>query len=51
MRLHHAERLDGAVPAPITTGQICLQTEGAEVFYRNLEIQAIDAVPAEFAEK
>ena len=51
MRLHHAERLDGAAPAPLTTGQISLQTEGAEVFYRNVEIQAITAVPAEYAEK
>lgn len=51
MRLHHVERLDGAAPAPITAGQISLQTEGAEVFYRDVEIQPITAVPAEFAEK
>ena len=51
MRLHHAERLDGPAPAPITAGQVSLQTEGAEVFYRNIEIQPITAVPAEWAEK
>ena len=51
MRLHHAERLDGAAPAPITAGQISLQTEGAEVFYRDIRIQPITAVPAEFAGK
>jgi hypothetical protein len=51
MRLHHAERLDGASPAPITSGQISLQIEGAEVFYRDVEIQPITAVPAEYAEK
>lgn len=51
MRLNHAERLNGATPAPLTSGQISLQTEGAEVFYRNVEIQPITAVPAEFAEK
>ncbi len=51
MRLHHAERLDGASPAPITAGQICLQTEGAEVYYRHVEIQPITAVPAEWAER
>jgi hypothetical protein len=38
MRLHRAQRLDGAQPAPLTSGAICLQTEGAEVFYRNVEI-------------
>jgi hypothetical protein len=51
MRLHHAERLDGATPAPLAAGQISLQTEGAEVYYRNVEIQPITAIPAEFAEK
>ena len=51
MRLHRAERLDGAAPAPIVAGQVCLQTEGAEVYYRNVEIQPIAAIPAEYAEK
>lgn len=49
MRLHHAERLDGAKPEPLIAGQISLQTEGAEVYYRNVEIQPITAVPAEYA--
>jgi hypothetical protein len=51
MRLHHAERLDGPAPAPLVAGQISLQTEGAEVYYRDVEVQPITAVPAEFAEK
>jgi hypothetical protein len=50
MRLHNAKRLDGATPAPLASGKISLQTEGAEVFYRNVELQPITAVPAEFAE-
>jgi hypothetical protein len=50
MRLHHAERLDGPAPAPLNAGQICLQTEGAEVYYRDVEITPIDAMPPEFAE-
>lgn len=41
MRLHGAQRLDGTEPAPITSGQISLQTEGAEVYYRNIEIRSI----------
>jgi len=49
MRLRGAERLDGATPVPITAGQISLQTEGAEVFYRNMVIRPITTVPAEFA--
>lgn len=51
MRLHGAQRLDGSEPAPLTAGQIALQTEGAEVYYRNMTIRPITAVPAEFAEK
>jgi hypothetical protein len=33
----------------LDSGQVCLQTEGGEVFYRGIEIQPITAVPAEFA--
>lgn len=51
MRLSHARRLDGAAPAPLTGGALVLQSEGAEVFYRDVELRPITAVPAEFAEK
>ena len=51
MRLDHAERLDGPSPALLFAGQISLQTEGAEVFYRNVEILPINAIPSEYAEK
>lgn len=49
MRLHNAQRLDGTEPAPLTSGQISLQTEGAEVFYRAVDIQPIKEIPARFA--
>jgi hypothetical protein len=49
MRLSHAQRLDGLEPASLTAGRISLQTEGAEVFYRHVEIRAITEVPAEFS--
>jgi hypothetical protein len=51
MRLHNAQRIDGPAPAPLTAGQISLQTEGAEVFYRDVELRPITEFPAEFAEK
>ena len=51
MRLSDARRIDGAEAVPLTSGTISLQTEGAEVFYRAIEIQPIDQIPAEFAEK
>ena len=31
---------------PLTSGRIQLQSEGAEVFYRNIAIRRIDAIPA-----
>lgn len=49
MRLSKAERVDGKTPQPLASGQISLQTEGAEVFYRAVEIRPITEIPAEFA--
>jgi 3-keto-disaccharide hydrolase len=49
MRLHGATRIDTPVPMPVTSGPIILQSEGAEVFYRDIEVQPITAIPAEFA--
>ena len=49
MRLHGPMRIDRPVPTPVTSGQLILQSEGAEVFYRDIEIQPITAIPAEFA--
>lgn len=51
MRLHNARRIDGPTPAPITSGPIILQSEGAEVFYRDISVRPITAIPAEYTEK
>lgn len=51
MRLRNPRRIDGAQPAPVTAGPLILQSEGAEVYYRDIEIRPITAIPAEFAEK
>ena len=50
-RLYHARIPDGSAMATLDSGQICLQTEGGEVYYRGIEIQPIAAIPAEYAEK
>ncbi|MFO1488501.1 MAG: DUF1080 domain-containing protein [Verrucomicrobiota bacterium] len=50
MRLTHAERVDGKNPEPLTSGHLSLQTEGAEVFYRDIEIQPILEMPRAFLE-
>ena len=33
---------------PLTSGRIALQTEGAEVYYRNVELRPISEIPAEY---
>jgi hypothetical protein len=48
MRLTRARRLDGAAAVPLTSGHISLQTEGAEVFYRDVDIRPIRDVPSEY---
>ena len=51
MRLQHAERVDGEAPAPLTAGTISLQSEGAEVYYRNVEIQPLTEAPTELKDE
>jgi len=37
MRLHGPRRIDGPTPAPVTAGPIILQSEGSELYYRDVE--------------
>jgi hypothetical protein len=48
MRLHSPTRIDAAAPALVTSGPIILQSEGAEIFYRDIAIRPIPAIPAEY---
>jgi len=48
MRLHGPLRIDTTVPTPVTSGPIILQSEGAEVFYRDIEVRPINAIPDQF---
>lgn len=51
MRLHGPRRIDGSEPRPVTAGPLILQSEGAELFYRDIAIRPITEIPVEFAEK
>jgi len=51
MRLHGPQRIDTKLPEPVTSGAIILQSEGAEVYYRDIQVRPIKAIPSEFAEK
>jgi hypothetical protein len=48
MRLYGPTRIDGALPTLVTSGAIILQSEGAEVFYRDIAFRPIRAIPPEF---
>src|ERR1700761_1715883 len=47
MVLYHNKQLDNGQELPLTKGKIQIQSEGAEVYYRQIKIQPIDALPAE----
>ena len=43
--LTHMRHLVGGQAIPLTKGKIQLQSEGAEVFYRNIQVQKIAQLP------
>lgn len=51
MRLHRTTRIDTPTPQVVTSGPIILQSEGAEIFFRDLAVRRITALPREFAEQ
>jgi hypothetical protein len=51
MRLRNPMRIDADVPTPVASGPIILQSEGAEIFYRDIQVRSLKAIPAEFAAK
>ena len=47
MILYHSRQSDNGKESPLTKGKIQFQSEGAEVFYRNIQLQAISGIPHE----
>ena len=47
MRLSNSRHLFGGEELPLTKGKIQLQSEGAEVFYRDIKIEPIEEIPAD----
>jgi hypothetical protein len=47
MVLYHNRQLDNGKEISLTKGKIQVQSEGAEVFYKQIRIQSIDRLPAE----
>jgi hypothetical protein len=49
MALKNARYQEGDKTVPMTGGKLQIQSEAAEVFYRDIEIRRIDAMPAAYA--
>jgi hypothetical protein len=49
MALRNARTVDGASTTPMTSGKLQIQSEAAEVFFRDLAIRPIAAMPAAYA--
>ena len=47
MTLHNSRQSEGGTEIPLTRGKIQIQSEGAEVFYRNIRISSIDKLPGD----
>ena len=44
--LHNIRLHENGTTQPLTSGKIQLQSEGSELFYRNIEMQSIKEIPA-----
>lgn len=51
MKLYHSRRPENGKEIPMTKGKIELQTEGAEVFYRRIQLEPISEFPEMVAAK
>lgn len=51
MILHNSRQIDGDKETPLTKGKIQIQSEGSEIFYRNIKITLIDKIPEEILKK
>jgi hypothetical protein len=49
MRLYGPTRINGALPTPVAAGPIILQSEGAEIFFRDIAFRPISAIPPAYA--
>ena len=48
MVLYHSQQSDNGKISPLNRGKLQIQSEGAEVFYKQIRIRSVNAIPAEF---
>jgi hypothetical protein len=46
MTLYNSRKSEGTTQSPLVKGKVQIQSEGAEIFYRNISIAVIDQLPA-----
>jgi Domain of Unknown Function (DUF1080) len=47
MVLYHSRQMDNGQAGPLAKGKLQIQSEGAEIYYKDIMIRSIDAIPAE----
>lgn len=47
MVLYHSKQLEKGQELPLTRGKLQIQSEGAEVFYKDIRIKPLDVIPGE----
>ncbi|HTE28596.1 3-keto-disaccharide hydrolase [Flavitalea sp.] len=47
MVLYHSRQMDNGQASPLAKGKLQIQSEGAEIYYKDIMIRSIDAIPAE----
>lgn len=48
MVLYHSQQMENGKLLPLKKGKLQIQSEGAEVFYKQIKTKSLDAIPAEF---
>ncbi len=48
MVLYNSRQIEGDIEIPLVKGKIQIQSEGAEVFYKDIKISSIDKIPESF---
>jgi len=48
MVLFHSSQMDSGKVSPLVKGKLQIQSEGAEVFYKNIFIESLHAIPPDF---
>jgi len=47
MVLYNSRQMDNGQASPLTKGKLQIQSEGAEVFYKDIKLRSIDAIPVD----